>query len=204
MNAKACHINVTSFDLSKAMTFSKIFSKVKLSPSARLVLRCLVDFYNPKKGLVYPGQKTISECTGASLKSVNSAIDELRKAGLILTSGSTGERLKYYFSNTFFEIVGITQGYVKTSQEPYVKITHHEQHETKQINNKNKVLNFQKADGVKYKSPETTREEINDSKGVKSSPLDFTRDEAIKWLNGLPVFAQNGYFAKELKKKWNL
>ena len=56
MNVNPCHIEVSSFDLSKAITFSRFFSKVKLSPSARLVLRCLIDFWNPEKGLVYPGQ----------------------------------------------------------------------------------------------------------------------------------------------------
>ena len=86
MSATPCHVHVTSFDLSKAITFSKFFSKIKLSPSARLILRCLVDFYNPKKGLVYPGQNIISECTGVSARSITNAVEELRQEGIILTT----------------------------------------------------------------------------------------------------------------------
>lgn len=142
----ACTVNVSSFNLSKAITFSGIFSKVKLSPSARLVLRCLVDFWNPEKGLVYPGQKKIAEYTGMTRESVNKCINELRKENLVLSSGAAGEKLKYYFTPIFFELVKTSQvndkkpqGCEKSSQGCSEKSSHHEQiiHEQniKQINN---------------------------------------------------------------------
>lgn len=243
MNVKAYHINVTSFDLSKAMTFSRIFNKVKLSPSARLTLRCLVDFWNPEKGLVYPGQKTISECTGVSLRSVNAAVDELRKAGLLLTTGNNGGRLKYYFTNYFFKLVEIAQGKAKTSQVTYAESSYHEQHEIHEQNNKqNKIISFEltefqkryqdvfeklseyelkkykilkgweKEEWLKAKKQEFNKlqsssellHSLNESKQKTTSPLDFNKEEAIEWLNSLPQFAKNGYFAAEIRKKWNL
>jgi|GEM_PF-2771038 len=146
MIANPCKINISSFDLSKAITFSGIFSKIKLSPSARLVLRCLVDFWNPEKGLVYPGQKKIAEYTGMTRESVNKCINELRKENLVLSSGAAGEKLKYCFTPIFFELVKTSQGNdkklqwcEKSSQGGSEKSSHHEQiiHEQniKQINN---------------------------------------------------------------------
>lgn len=197
-------MHVSSFDLSKAMTFSKIFSKVKLSPTARLVLRCLVDFYNPQKGLVYPGQSTIADYTGAGLKTVNTAIKELRDQGLIVTSGSAGERLKYFFTRYFFDLLEMTQGNVKTAQEPYVKMTQHEQHEIKQINNKNKILNFQKAEGVNYISPEATRKQMNESlkRDNKSPYNDF--ETALKYINDLSGQMHIDLIQKQVEKVKNI
>ena len=113
------NINVSSFDLNKSITTKRLFTKIKLTASARLVLRCLVDFWNPNKGLVHPGQKIIAECSGVSLRSVNEAIDELRKNNIILTSGSTGEKLKYFFTPYFFELLEITQGDTEIAQGNY-------------------------------------------------------------------------------------
>lgn len=144
MLQEACTVQVSSFDLSKAVTFSGIFSKIKLSPSARLVLRCLVDFWNPSKGLVFPGQKKIAEYTGSSDKSITNAVNELRKENLILTSGPAGGKLKYFFTPKFFELVKIAESPVKNAEDTTVKITVHEQkkHEQniKQINNNQKII----------------------------------------------------------------
>jgi DNA-binding transcriptional regulator GbsR (MarR family) len=151
MQPEACIVNVSSFDLSKAITFSGIFSKVKLSPSARLVLRCLVDFWNPNKGLVFPGQKKIAEYTGSSDKSVTNAVNELRKENLIFTAGAAGGKLKYYFTAKFFELLKITEGnekitdsIVKNTEVTTVKFTYHEQKKLEQnikpINNNNSEI----------------------------------------------------------------
>jgi len=134
----ACTIRVSSFDLSKSITFSGIFSKIKLSPSARLVLRCLIDFWNPEKGLVFPGQRKLAEYTGVKLRSVNSAVNELRKENLIFTAGAAGEKLKYSFTTKFFELTKVAQGNAKIAQEVSANIAYHEQKKpeqnTKQIN----------------------------------------------------------------------
>lgn len=220
----ACVINVSSFDLSKAMNFSRILSKVKLSPTARLVLRCLADFYNPKKGLVYPGQKTISECTGSSLRSVVKAIEELRNAGLILTSGESGEKLKYHFTNKFFELAEVAQGVRKNWIGGCAEIAHHEQINNNKLNNmeisyKNKNNGFQsyKSKGLNspanmagqnYVSVETTKKLIEEKNKIKkSSPMDDL-DCAKQWLSSLTQNQLNHPFFKDradkIKKIWGL
>lgn len=210
MNLNPVKANVTSFDLSKAMTFSKIFSKIKLSPSARLVLRCLVDFWNPAKGLVYPGQSMIADCTGVRRETVNKAIDELRKLGLILTTGEAGERLKYYFTAKFFELLNISHSSDKNTQTPCEKSSQHEQHEAKQINNKNHFKNKFKpysklVNEVKYKSASQTIQTIESDKNQACSPLDFNKNEQIEYYNSLPAFLRtNSLFAREIKKRWGL
>ena len=87
-------INKSSFELNKLITTSRMFSKVKLSTSAKLVLRCIVDFWNNKLGYAYPTQRTISECTGLSNVSVFQAIKELERSGFIKKNNKY-KRLRY-------------------------------------------------------------------------------------------------------------
>ena len=87
-------INKSSFELNKLITTSRMFSKIKLSTSAKLVLRCIVDFWNNKLGYAYPTQRTISECTGLSNVSVFQAIKELERSGFI-KKNKKYKRLRY-------------------------------------------------------------------------------------------------------------
>lgn len=92
---KECH---TSFDIVKQTILSKLFSKVKLSPSAKLVLWCLVVHWNHRTGVAFPRQCTIAEETGLTKASVNKGIEELRKEKFILTA-KTNCRLSYQLTN---------------------------------------------------------------------------------------------------------
>lgn len=92
---KECH---TSFDIVKQTILSKLFSKVKLSPSAKLVLWCLVVHWNHRTGVAFPRQCTIAEETGLTKASVNKGIEELRKEKFILTV-KTNCRLSYQLTN---------------------------------------------------------------------------------------------------------
>lgn len=225
MNTNPCHADISSFDLSKALTFSRFFSKVKLSPTARLVIRCLADFYNPRKGLMFPGQKTIADCTGAAEKSITNAIDELRSAGFIFTS-KKGNCLNYYFTKRFFEL--LEEKPVNRSKEEVITEKHefadsmrkncgmdtvkiagtckqiHGNKLNKKVNNK--VLNFQKVESEqRFPGVEETKKYLKEQRSIKAgSPLDFSKEEAINWLKSLPDFAKNGFFARELRKKWSI
>lgn len=95
---------LTSFDLSKRITTSRFFSKVDLTPSAKLTFRGLLDFRNHKTGLTFPKQSTIADATGLTKASVNRAIEELRKAKLIITVKYNG-RLHYQFTNVFYNLL---------------------------------------------------------------------------------------------------
>lgn len=201
--ANASYVNIGSFNLAQNVTFKKLFSKVELSASARLVVHCLVAHWNPKKGLVFPKQTTIMEETGIkSDKSVCEAVKELKAKKLILTT-KNGNKLNYYFSNIFFELVGVTGSGCKNYGDEGVKITgtcHEQKHEQK--NNRN-VLNFKEK--TSCVSVETTRRYLEEQNNVKAgSPLDFNYEEAKEFLENLIPGLQNSYFARELRKKWNL
>ena len=80
------NIRTNSFEINKLITITKLFSKISLMQSSRLVLRCIVDYWNYKEALSYPTQKTISKCTGLSEVSVIRAIKELEAKNLIQIS----------------------------------------------------------------------------------------------------------------------
>ena len=143
MLAEACQVNVKSFNLAQSITFKKLFSKVDLSPSARLIIHCLVAHWNPQKGLVFPRQTTIMEETGIkSDKSITESIKELKEKKLILTT-KKGTKLNYHFTNIFFDLVEITGNDSKNYDNKPVKITG-TCHEQKREQKNNKILNFSK------------------------------------------------------------
>jgi DNA-binding transcriptional MocR family regulator len=134
-----------------------------MSPTARLVLITLCSYHNPTKAYSFPRQKTLAESTGASLKSVTNAINELRLLGLLMTTGELGDTLKYHFTAKFFELVKITNPCVKNAHGGCVKTADHEQSNFKQINKKSNFNNFNSVQGVIYKTPEQTKQEISKS-----------------------------------------
>ena len=79
----AIKIKSNSFEINKLITTTQLFSEIKLSVSARLVLRCIVDYWNFKLGYAYPTQSTIAKCTGLTDVAVGKAVKELYQKGLI-------------------------------------------------------------------------------------------------------------------------
>lgn len=196
---------VSQFEISKAITFSKFFSRIKLKASARLVLRCLIDHWNPDKEYCFPRQNTIADETGCSRETVIAAIDELRAKGLIFTNGEKGEGLKYYIAPKFFELLEIQQPCGKIQHGTCEKISQHEQIKYKQINKTTSKKSFYFDQGIAYKSPELTRQELETSQNVeKACPLDYNKNEALIWLSNLPDILKNSYFAREVRKKWGI
>lgn len=101
MNNKEIKISKSSFELNKLITTSQMFSKIELMMSSRLVLRCIIDFWNLNLGCAYPTQKTIAKCTGLSEVSVGQAIKELELKQLIKKE-LKNKRLYYRFTISFF------------------------------------------------------------------------------------------------------
>ncbi|EKE03056.1 MAG: hypothetical protein ACD_20C00279G0005 [uncultured bacterium] len=210
MLPEASCVNVHSFNLAQSITFKKLFSKVDLSASARLIIHCLVAHWNPKKGLVFPKQETIMEETGIkSNKSITQGIEELKVKKLILTT-KKGTKLNYHFTNIFFELVGITGIGCKNYRDEAVKNTG-TCHEQKREQKNNKVLSFQnkgwdgRQEGQNYVSVAATKNYIAQQQDVEiGSPLDYSFEEAKKYLDELPEFLQSSFFALELRKKWGL
>ena len=45
---------------------------------------------------------------------------------------------------------------------------------------------------------------IDSEKQKGCTPLDFSKEQAIEWLENLPALLQNSFYAKELRRLWNL
>jgi len=194
----------TQFELSKLLITSKFFSKIKVSPSARLVLIVLCSHY-PR---MYPSIKTIQEESGiASKTSVISSLKELSGLGFILYE--TKNVNHYSFTSYFFESLKVEPERYENWNCDSTKNEH------KQINyqNNNKNNNFKIFSEEKRKQPKYYHN--NHIKGInypkykplnnkKESPLDMDKKQATEFIKNLPLNLQNSFFARELKKKWEL
>ena len=186
--------NITQFELSNQIFDYELFSKVKLTASARLVLIVLCRYY-PK---IYPCQNTIANKTGLSVRSVINAISELKQKGLILVECNHNN--VYKFSSKFFELTKIADSTGKICTKQRAEIAHNK------TNYKNNKKPFQNTNNeISYLNPEKTKKQIEQSKNLKKgSPLDYSKPEAIIWLNSLPEILKNSYFAREVRKKYKL
>lgn len=106
MKNKDFKINTSSFEINKLITTSNLFSKVELMLSSRLVLRCIIDYWNPKLGYAYPTQRTIAKCTGLSEVSVGQAVKELELKQLIIKE-KVRKRIHYKLSISFLWYLGL-------------------------------------------------------------------------------------------------
>lgn len=106
MDKQEIKINTNSFEINKLITTTKFFSQLELMLSSRLVLRCITDFWNYKKGYAYPTQKTIAECTGLSEVSVGQAVKEL-ELKQVITKEKIHKRIYYRYTISFFGYLGL-------------------------------------------------------------------------------------------------
>ena len=189
--------SITQFELSNQIFDCDLFSKVKLTASARLVLIVLCRYY-PK---IYPCQNTIVKKTGLSVRSVINAISELKQKGLILVECNHNN--VYKFSSKFFELTKIADSTGKICTKQRAEIAHNK---TNYKNNKKHLFSNgqNRQEGINYKSASQTIQQIKKDKESACTPLDFDRIQAIEYYNKLPDFAKNGFYARELKKKWKL
>lgn len=107
MGKQVIKIQSTSFEINKLITTTQLFSSIKLTISARLVLRCIVDYWNYKTGCAYPTQATIAKCTGLTDVAVGNAVKELDLLGLI-EKKKQNKRIYYYFTLKFLGYLNLT------------------------------------------------------------------------------------------------
>lgn len=93
-------VKSTSFEINKLITTTQLYSRIKLTVSARLVLRCIVDYWNFKLCCAYPTQSTIAKCTGLTEVAVGKAVKELDMKGLI-DKKKYRKRIYYHFTLKF-------------------------------------------------------------------------------------------------------
>lgn len=189
-------VQSTSFEINKLITTTQLFSRIKLSLSARLVLRCIVDYWNFKMSCAYPTQSTIAKCTGLTEVAVGKAVKELDMKGLI-DKEKRRKRIYYNFTLKFLGYLNLLPKvlYVN-SQTKFGNIP--QQRLGKNILKENENTSFSSS-----LSPEADSSELDDAEEPLSneeSHLAFAK-ATIKHLSGNPMFAGK---IKELKEKYNL
>ena len=112
---------LTQFQLTQNLLNN--LSQFNITPTAKLVLLYLSSCYNPKKAAMFPKQKTMSEKIGVSEVSVNRAIQELHKEGLIISERKY--TLHYKYTSKFLNLCGLVKDLKEDNQ----------QNDKKEINN---------------------------------------------------------------------
>lgn len=97
---------VSQFEIWKAIYDSKIFSRIKLTATAKLVLFGIARHYNPDKEECFPSYSYICDHCGVSKKSIERAIKELVNAKLI--TYRTQKVNRYRLTGYFFACVNLT------------------------------------------------------------------------------------------------
>ena len=189
-------VQSTSFEINKLITTTQLFSQVKLSLSARLVLRCIVDYWNFKMSCAYPTQQTIAKCTGLTDVSVGSAVNELYSKGLI-EKKKHRKRIYYYFTLKFLGYLNLLPKviYVNT-QKNLGNIP--QNFLGKNILKENENTSF--SSSLTSEADSSELDESEEPLSEEDSHLAFAK-ATIKFLGHRPEFAKK---VKELKEMYNL
>ncbi len=201
-------VNISQFELINMVYKSKLFNKIELKPTAKLVLYALIHHYNPANEDMFPSQKFIAQNLGISEKSVERAVKELAANRLIMYVTRNVNR--YKFTSFFFDSVNLSdvnRQNVSNKVRQIVGQTY--KHEQK---NENKFYKFSSYSGNsttgatmrQHSTIEETKkllENIEKTREDNFAPKDFSKDDAIKWLNNLPPELHGGILAQEVYKK---
>ena len=192
----AIKVQSTSFEINKLITTTQLFSQVKLSLSARLVLRCIVDYWNFKMSCAYPTQQTIAKCTGLTDVAVGKAVKELDIKGLI-EKQKRRKRIYYNFTLKFLGYLELLPKviYIDT-QKNLGKIP--KQCLDKNILKENENTSF--SSSLTSEADSSELDEPDEPLSEEDSHLAFAK-ATIKHLSNNPMFANK---VKELKEKYNL
>jgi DNA-binding MarR family transcriptional regulator len=210
----------SQFEVLKAVYWSGILRENEISPSTKLVLMALVNHYNPDNKDVFPSQEFISKQLGISEKSVQRAIKELKEKSLILYV-NTQSGNHYYFSNVFFEQIGLSDSIRQNVGFQSDKLSDSCIEQKKEHkSNSNKVFlkvselsdrrpyhyNNQQL-GQNYKTPEQTKAEISSSLVRDDKTPMNDKETAIKYVAQLSNMLENPFIKNkvdEVKKRWGL
>ena len=216
--------SITQFELAKVLYTSGFLQSCNLTATAKLVLMALIQHYNANNADMFPSQKFLAKQLGISEKSVERAIANLRDEDYIYYVTQRVNR--YRFTAHFFESVKMSvqnRQNVGSQHRQNVGQTNKEE----KIKEKGNVLNFssfgteteKKKDNNGANAPHTSvfeqelKKDLSDKATKNSeilaakreetatSPLEWSREEALKWVQSLaPVFRSRG-LAKTLTQK---
>lgn len=99
---------ISNINLFLALFKSKILSEIKLKPTSRLVLCCLLSHLNTETGALYPAVETIASECGCDKKQAIIAIQDLESKEIIkITQGKYKGKIKnfYSFHESFINLV---------------------------------------------------------------------------------------------------
>ena len=99
------------------MLFEQVAQLKDLSSNAKVVHAVLYQFQNPETGQCNPKQSLIARAAGLSIKVTHAAIAELKRWGLLRTSG-TNRRLQYDLQPTPY------RGLIKPEKEEKLSTTY--------------------------------------------------------------------------------
>lgn len=195
---------VSQFELINRIYQSKLFQKVDLTPTTKLVLYALVHHYNPANEDMFPSQKFIAQSLDISEKSVERAVKELANKRLIMYVTKTVNR--YKFTQHFFELVKLSDD-VRQNVGCKVRQNVGQTYKHEQKNN-NKVsyispVGAQMQTGRANATVQETKvllQQIEEKKNDNFLPKDFEREDARKWLDSLPAELHGGVLAQDVYK----
>ena len=178
---------ITQFELSKLTLRS--LNKFKLSPTGKLVLMAIVDFY-PN---IYPAQQTLADTLGIGLSSVKRALKELRGQMLLIAKPDTKHSsLNYKFTSNFFGVIKLTPVSVQNGTSDSVKMDYKETKE-KTIK-KDFSFNSNKPKGIDYPDANILKFERDEK-----TPL-TDKATGIKFIKDLAEFQNNPVIRKQIDK----
>lgn len=204
--------NITQFELTKTIYESEIFSKIKMTASSKLFLWALCTHYNPNKEDMFPSQATVAKKLGMSTKSAERAVKELKDLGLI--TWVTKKVNHYNFSEKFFEMVKMSVKHrqnVGSDIRQNVGLTnkHEQKNNTKNFSFSNfgSDSTYEKSGKKAVPSCKDTQDYIKKlDEAAKNSinPWNYTKQEALNWINSAGTWVFGSSLAKFLVKKYEL
>ena len=73
----------------------RVLEKLRLPPREKLVALALANYHNDELGKAWPSQATLCAVTGLSRSSIDRAVRDLKKLGIITVTKEQGEKAKY-------------------------------------------------------------------------------------------------------------
>ena len=73
----------------------RVLERLRLPAREKLVALALANYYNDALGKAWPSKETLCAVTGLSRSSIDRAVRDLKKLGIITVAKESGENSKY-------------------------------------------------------------------------------------------------------------